>query len=166
VEEPGGMFPVENLDPTIVLTSRREGEATTSGDSRKIRIQITGESTEGRYSIVEDTVPAGYGPPLHMHKTTSEAFYIIRGALRFQVGTAKVIEAPAGSFLFIPRGIAHAFINPTSEPATYILVISPSGFEKYFEALARIIDTNPTPETLADLSARHDRYVVGPRMAS
>jgi len=116
------------VDTSIVLAPG-EGKGTTPGGLRQIKIKIAGETTGSRYSMVEDTVPPHYGPPLHIHKNTDEAFYVLKGTLRFRLGADK-IEAPTGSFLFIPRGIPHAFINPTTEPATYIVIISPSGFEK------------------------------------
>jgi quercetin dioxygenase-like cupin family protein len=140
-----------------------EGKGTTPGGPRQIKIKIFGESTGGRYSMVEDTVPPHYATELHVHRNTDEAFYVVNGTLRFQVGADKN-EAPTGTFLFIPRGIAHAFVNPTTESATYIVIISPPGFEQYFEERALVANTTTTPETLAAISARHDREVVGPPM--
>ena len=148
---------------TSILLAPGEGKGTLPGH-RQIKIKIVGESTGGRYSIVEDTVPPHHpGPLLHIHRNTDEAFYVVKGTLRFQVGVDKV-EAPTGTFVFIPRGVAHAFMNPMAEPATYLLTISPPGFEKYFEEVAQVVNTNPTPETLAAIGRRHDREEIGPRM--
>ena len=149
---------------TSISLAPGEGKGTTAGGPRQIKIKIFGESTGGRYSMVEDTVPPHYATELHVHRNTDEAFYVVQGALLFQVGAEK-IEAPIGTFLFIPRGIAHAFMNPTAESATYIVTLSPPGFEKYFEERALVANTNPTPEILASISARHDREVVGPPMS-
>jgi quercetin dioxygenase-like cupin family protein len=151
------------LDASIFLAPG-EGKGTTPGGLRQIKIKIAGESTGGRYSMVEDTVPPHYRTSLHIHRNTDEAFYVVKGALRFQLGEDK-IEAPTGTFLFIPRGVDHAFTNPTTEPATYIVIISPPGFEKYFEERALVANTNPTPETLTIISKRHDREETGPLMA-
>jgi quercetin dioxygenase-like cupin family protein len=142
-----------------------EGKGTAPGGPRQINIKIAGEPTGGRYSIVEDTVPAGYATELHVHRNTDEAFYVVKGPLLFQLGVDKR-EAPTGTFLFIPRGIPHAFMNPTTESATYVLIISPPGFEKYFEERATVANSDPTPETLASISARHDREVIGPLMTA
>jgi len=163
MEERAGRFLAE-ADDTSIFLAPEEGKGTTPGGLRQIKIKVTGESTGNKYSMVEDTVPPRYGPPLHLHRNTDEAFYVVKGTLRFQLGGGKIIEAPTGTFLFVPRGIAHAFINPMAEPATYIVVLSPPGFEKYFEELAQLVNTNPTPETLMSISERHDREVTGPRM--
>lgn len=140
-----------------------EGKGTAPGGPRQIKIKIASESTGGSYSMIEDTVPPHYATELHVHRNTDEAFYVVKGPLLFQLGADKS-EAPTGTFLFIPRGIAHAFMNPTTESATYIVIISPPGFEKYFEESALVENSNPAPEILASISERHDREVIGPPM--
>jgi hypothetical protein len=55
-------------------------------------------------------------------------------------------------------------MNPTDEPAVYLLIMSPPGFEKYFEELADVVNNNPTAETLMSIARRHDMEVVGSRM--
>jgi quercetin dioxygenase-like cupin family protein len=145
------------------LLAPGEGKGTAAGGLRQIHIKIMGQCTGDRYSMVEDTVPPHYATELHIHKKTDEAFYVVKGRLLFQVGADKS-EAPAGTFLFIPRGTPHAFLNPTTEPATYIVIISPPGFEKYFEERALAVDSDLPPEALRAISKRHDRVVVGPCM--
>ena len=146
-----------------IFLSPGEGKGTAPGGPRQIRIKIASESTGHRYSIVEDTVPPSYATELHIHRNTDEAFYVVSGTLMFQIDENKS-EAPSGTFLFIPRGIPHAFMNPTVNPATYLVILSPPGFERYFEERALVANTHPTPETLNAISAKHDRQVVGPLM--
>lgn len=55
-------------------------------------------------------------------------------------------------------------MNPTAEPATCLVILSPRGFERYFEELAQVVNANPTPETLLAIGDRHDREVVAPPM--
>jgi len=153
----------ERAVATSIFLAPGEGKGTTPGGLRQIKIKIAGESTGGKYSMVEDTVPPHYATELHVHRNTDEAFYVVKGPLWFQLGADK-IEASTGTFLFIPRGIDHAFINPTAKPATYIVIISPPWFEKYFEERALVANTNPTPETLISISKRHDREVTEPPM--
>lgn len=38
-----------------------------------------------------------------------------------------------------PRGVPHAFWNKGPEPTRFIEIISPLGFEKYFEELAELV---------------------------
>jgi quercetin dioxygenase-like cupin family protein len=158
----GGGSMRKRAGETVFLTAG-EGTGTTSGP-RQIKIKIAGESTSGRYAMVEDTMPPHYsGQTLHVHRSTDEAFYVANGALRFQLGDEKR-DAPAGTFVFIPRGTVHALMNPTAEPVTCLILLSPPGFEKYFEELARVVNANPTPETLLAIGSKYDREVVGPPM--
>jgi hypothetical protein len=55
-----------------------------------------------------------------------------------------------------PRGVAHAFWNATDEPARLLEVITPGGFETYFEGLGGIL-AGPEPDfaALGELAARH-----------
>jgi hypothetical protein len=38
----------------------------------------------------------------------------------------------AGEFAFAPRNVAHTLANHSEQPARYVLVITPGGFERYF----------------------------------
>jgi hypothetical protein len=44
----------------------------------------------------------------------------------------------SGSYIVEPRGIPHAFWNPG--PARLLEIISPAGFERYFEKLAALVN--------------------------
>ena len=52
-------------------------------------------------------------------------------------------EAPAGSFVFQPRGIPHTF-RSSGEGAKVVLVV-PSGFEGFFCALSRPAEAMALP---------------------
>src|SRR5512139_4097723 len=69
-----------------------------------------GSETGGTYTLIEMSLPPGSGPPLHEHTLETEAFYILEGALSFQVG-GQTLEAPAGTFVQAPPGIPHTFKN-------------------------------------------------------
>ena len=63
--------------------------------------------------------------------------------------------APAGSFVFVPRGVLHSFWNAGTEPATQLTMITPSGIEDYFDALGALRAAGEvTPEALAALRRR------------
>ena len=68
------------------------------------------------------------GPPLHIHPHTDEAFYIAEGELTFQLGERQV-AAPAGSFVFVPRGVVHTAWNSGSGPMRGMLLLSPGDAE-------------------------------------
>jgi mannose-6-phosphate isomerase-like protein (cupin superfamily) len=46
--------------------------------------------------------------PLHVHHEDDEAWYVLEGALAFQLGD-QVVEVEAGGAAFAPRGVAHTY---------------------------------------------------------
>ena len=62
----------EKAVDTSIILAPGEGKGTAPGGLRKIKIKITGESTGGRYSIVEDTVPPHYATELHVPETLTK----------------------------------------------------------------------------------------------
>ena len=58
---------------------------------------------------------------------------MIEGELTLWVG-GETIVAPAGSFVFGPKGIPHTFIV-SSEEARFLLVTEPAGFEQFMRAV-------------------------------
>jgi hypothetical protein len=41
--------------------------------------KVLSEQTGGAYAILEQRIPAGHGPPLHVHRHETEIFYILDG---------------------------------------------------------------------------------------
>ena len=60
---------------------------------------------------------------------------MLEGELEFMVGDGTV-SAPAGSFVYAPRGIAHTYRNAGTIPARYVVMIQPAGLEKFFEEVS------------------------------
>ena len=86
-------------------------------------------SATSDFVVVEwaDDGASGYEwiAPLHVHREDDEAWYVLEGTLRFQVGQ-DVFEAGAGSAVLAPKGTPHAYGNArTGEPARYVLVMTP-----------------------------------------
>ena len=73
---------------------------------------ISGESTGGTYSLMEQLMPAKAGPPPHVHDQGEEVFYILDGELALQLGD-QVITGTRGQLVRIPAGIPHAFAVKT-----------------------------------------------------
>lgn len=96
-------------------------------------VLLRGEHTAGAIGAVEVRVPAAWaGPPLH-HHAFDEAFYVLDGELTFQLGDELVTAGPE-SFVFAPGGAVHTLGNRSEAPARYLLLITPAGFERRFDA--------------------------------
>src|ERR671933_1429087 len=122
---------------------------------------------DSAYSLVEwGAAPGMPGTPLHIHRRTDEAFYVLEGTFGFQIGQTTV-DGAARTFFFVPKGIEHAFWNQGSTPARLLAMMSPPGFERYFEELAEVLaatgwSTEAAMEVRKILSEKHDIDVVGP----
>jgi quercetin dioxygenase-like cupin family protein len=119
------------------------------------------------YSLVEWVAPPAVpGPPLHIHRVTDEAFYVLDGTFGFQAGE-DTVDGPPGAFVHVPKGLAHTYWNQGATLARLLIVISPPGFESYFEELSKgLTAAGDSPEEAMSvrqrLSATHDIEVVGP----
>jgi quercetin dioxygenase-like cupin family protein len=96
------------------------------------RVLLGGEESGGHVAVVE---LGGQGrPPLHRHDF-DEAFYVLEGVLTFQLGDERFTRR-AGELVFAPRDMPHTYANRSGAPARALLVITPAGFERYFDEIA------------------------------
>jgi mannose-6-phosphate isomerase-like protein (cupin superfamily) len=65
--------------------------------------------------------------PLHLHQSDDEAWYVLEGALRVQMGDTEV-EVRAGAAVLVPSLTPHTFWNPGPGPTRYLLVMTPKIF--------------------------------------
>ena len=87
---------------------------------------------EGAYlALVGQFPPGAPAPPAHVHPTTDEAFYLASGEATFLLGDREV-RMTSGSFVFVPRGVAHTVWNSGDRPVQGLLVISPGDAEHEF----------------------------------
>ena len=94
-------------------------------------LKASRRSTGGALSVFETSIEAG--PPLHVHDREDESFYVLDGELSIRCG-ADLFDAPAGSFVFLPRGRPHQFWA-TGGPARLLLITVPGGIEDYFREI-------------------------------
>src|SRR5919199_2428233 len=107
------------------------------------RVLVRSEQSGGHVAIVE--LGGGGRPPLHRHDF-DETFYVLEGELTFRLGD-EVFTRSAGEVAFAPRGVPHTYANLSGAPARALLVITPAGFERYFDRIAaHITGIEPPPE--------------------
>lgn len=128
-----------------------------------LAVRLRQEQTDGSLGLVEQKIPAGYpGPAMHVHPDFDETFYVIDGEIALRVGEDPFV-APGGSVAFVPRGTPHTFANPGTAPARLLVLVTPAGFEAYFEALAEALSTAgalPEPSELVALGIAHGSVPV------
>jgi mannose-6-phosphate isomerase-like protein (cupin superfamily) len=79
------------------------------------------------------------GAPRHVHHSDDEAWYVLDGRLRVQVGTQEV-EVPTGAGAFVPRGTPHTYWNPDRAPVRYLLVMTPRIYQLMQRRWAIVLD--------------------------
>src|SRR5947209_18435551 len=100
-----------------------------------VRFMIDGGDASERFSLVEHPMsPRALAAPLHRHTREDEYSYVLEGRLGALLGDEAVIGEP-GDLVFKPRGQWHTFWNAGDQPARILELISPAGFESFFEDL-------------------------------
>jgi quercetin dioxygenase-like cupin family protein len=117
---------------------------------------LPASATGGLLSVVvHPLAPRALGSPVHTHRDEDEWSVVLAGTVGVQVA-GRTELAHTGDVVAKPRGLPHAFWNPTDEPARLLEIITPGGFEDYFRGLAAVFGPHgPDPEALMALAARH-----------
>ncbi len=124
-----------------VLVAPGEGEVVLQGGLGVIR-KISAAS-DGAFSVVEHPLePGALAAPPHTHADVDEYSFVIEGEIGVLMDE-ETFRAPAGAYVLKPRGVPHTFWNSGPEPARVLEIISPAGFERYFEELAGILASTP-----------------------
>jgi mannose-6-phosphate isomerase-like protein (cupin superfamily) len=116
-------------------------------------ILASGEDTGGAYALIHAQVPPGGGPPPHVHRREDEAFYILEGELAFQADGRDVPASP-GTWVTLAKGSLHTFRNTGATAARMLIVVTPSGLEKFFAEVGQGASgwtAAPPPVTPADV---------------
>jgi quercetin dioxygenase-like cupin family protein len=86
-----------------------------------------------------------------LHRNDDEAWYVLEGTLCVRLGN-DVVEARAGSAVFVPRGTAHTYWNPGSGLVRYLLVMTPNIYSLIQDLHAL---TNRSPAALNAVFEKH-----------
>ena len=115
-----------------------------------MRLIGTAAGTGGRYTVIEQVTPAGWGPPRHIHSREDEIFYILEGTYELHVGDERRTVS-TGASAILPRHVPHGFRNAGSTPGRLLSIITPGGLEEYFLAVAKC-SLPPSPAQLVELA--------------
>lgn len=125
---------MQESEPAAVqpyMLARGEGDAFWFLGTR-MYMKATGETTGGAFGLIEQELPPGFASPLHVHRAEDEPFYILEGEVTFTCG-GDSFAASAGSFVFLPRGVAHGFEVTGGGPARLLQLNLPAGVERFFQ---------------------------------
>jgi mannose-6-phosphate isomerase-like protein (cupin superfamily) len=143
-----------NTTPKIVKPS--DGKVGSLG-SIGVRFMIDTEEThDGGFSLVEHPMPPhALAAPLHRHSREDEYSYVLTGKMGALLGD-DVVYAETGDLVHKPRNQWHTFWNAGDEPCRILEIISPGGFENFFDELANAVASGSMePEKMASISERY-----------
>jgi quercetin dioxygenase-like cupin family protein len=126
-------------------------------------VLATGEQTAGEFSLLMTrSEPPGFGPPLHRHRDSAEAFFVVEGEYLMYLDDDQQL-CPSGSFVYVPRGIPHTFQVVSPSPGRKLNLFTPAAMVGFFEDLAAAEAAGtPTPEMLDSIAGRNHMEVLGP----
>jgi mannose-6-phosphate isomerase-like protein (cupin superfamily) len=121
-----------------------------------VRFMAWTEETGGGFSLVEHPIPPRtLVAPVHRHSREDEYSFVIEGRMGALLGD-DVIYASAGDLAFKPRNQWHTFWNPDDTPCRILEIISPGGFEHFFDELDEAMQRPDfAPEKMGELGARY-----------
>lgn len=115
------------------------------------------ELTDGRVTVVEDTLKPGFHLGRHHHRSMVEIFYILEGEMTFAFDDESVVATP-GTTVNVPPRVWHEVTSPGG--GRLITVFTPGGFDHYLAELAAMDDAQLSDERyMAELGQRYDIWL-------
>jgi mannose-6-phosphate isomerase-like protein (cupin superfamily) len=147
-----------------VFLGRDEGVVVDNPIGGPLTFKLRGAQTNGALTAFESIAPPGEGPPLHLHENQDEIWYALEGTFRVRLND-KLREAPAGTFVFIPRRVVQTWQNVCQGPAQLLVIITPAGLERFFDLFAALPADASFAEEFRRLGAEVGMTVLGPPLA-
>lgn len=114
-----------------------------------VGFRLGGEHTGGQVAVVEHPFPPRALVPPHVHTREDEFSIVTAGSIGFRSGSDEVV-LEAGGYISKPRGELHTMWNAGPGEARMIEIITPSGFERFFLALAEVFAAGPPDPAALD----------------
>jgi quercetin dioxygenase-like cupin family protein len=136
----------------------RAGDGRTLFDGPLGAVLLAGAADTGGSAafVLHPLRPRAIGSPVHTHRREDEWSFVLEGEVGVQLGDEVLVAGP-GDLVLKPRGVPHAFWNAGDAPARLLEVITPGGFEGYFERLGELLAVPGPPdfEELGAVAAAH-----------
>ena len=112
--------------------------------------------TGGAWSLFEEDVPFGMGPPPHRHDW-DEAYYILEGAVEFTID-GQPVTSSRGDFNYLPRGTVHGFKGASEATARVLIFAAPAHGSEFFHELND--EVRRVPEDLSKIPQIGQRHGI------
>jgi len=103
-----------------------------------VRFMVDGAESGRGFALVEHPMePHALAGPMHRHSREDEYSFVLEGRIGADLG-GQIVYGEVGDLIFKPRGQWHTFWNAGDGPARILEIISPAGFEKFFETVTEL----------------------------
>ena len=121
-----------------------------------VRFMVGGTESGGGFSLVEHPMePHALAAPLHRHSREDEYSFVLEGRVGADLG-GEIIYGEVGDLIFKPRGQWHTFWNAADRPARILEIVSPAGFENFFDKVTDLAARGELdPATMGALAAEY-----------
>ena len=128
--------------------------------------------SDGKFCLVECTVPVGAGAPPNHHAGESEGFFVLDGKILFVIEGEERL-AGLGDYVAIPDGAVHAFQAVGESPARVLVLNAPGHMhEAFFTGLGTVLPddqidlpdpTEPDIGAVLKVASEVGMTIVGPK---
>jgi len=122
-----------------ILRTRGKADEEVNVLDGRTRVMVHPDEVGNAYALFEQTIPAGKGPPMHVHRHETEIFYVVEGEFELFIG-AETVRAGPGAVMVGPRDIPHTFRNVGDTPGILHLTVIPGNFGHYFIEVTDVAD--------------------------
>jgi quercetin dioxygenase-like cupin family protein len=119
-----------------------------------LRMHCESRETGGAWSLFEEDVPLGMGPPPHRHDW-DEAYYILAGEIEFTID-GELVTSSTGDFNYLPRNTVHGFKGASPSPARVLIFAAPAHGSEFFEEVSAQVKSVPDDlRKVPEIGRRH-----------
>lgn len=129
-------------------------------------IHLSGEQTDGKFSLIEAFMPPGGDGGLHLHVNEDETLNLLAGELEVTVNE-EVFTLKTGETCFIPRNTPHRLKNKSGVEVRAMLINTPGTFDPFIKVAgipaAMAVNLPPAPpsaEQITQLLALAEKFGI------
>ena len=112
--------------PTRSVVHRPAGTGPATWAMGSLFEHLVSADESGGLGVSLVTQPPGIATPLHRHTHEDEAFFLLDGTMTYRAGD-EVFQLAAGDFIWLPRGLPHAFRVTGTSPVRFVGFADPGG---------------------------------------
>jgi quercetin dioxygenase-like cupin family protein len=119
-----------------------------------LRFLCDSRETGDRWSLFDEDIPLGMGPPPHRHDW-DEAYYVLHGDIDFEID-GEPVRISGGDFARLPANTVHGFKGASPTGARVLIFAQPGHSSEFFEQLNDEVRKLPEDlKKLPDIASRH-----------